>query len=307
MHTLTRADFSNFESSLLQLDQVPQKLYAKSNLTKCEVLSLLNKPAVAIVGTRHPTSYGVFVTQKISTEVCELSLGEVPVVSGFMYGVDHVAHQAVVAGRGKAIAVLGYGFHQLSTRYHVLIQKVLENGGVFLSEYPPELPAQKFMFIARNRIVSALSEVLVVPEASINSGSMHTVRFSLELGQAVASVPGLITNPFAEGTKALLNQGASLVASGSDVLDLSTKFNRFFCHQNCEKVHQQSGKTSQSNDLNSLSQKVLSQLSSSPSSVTEISDFLRVSVAMVGSCLSDLELKGLILQKNGEWMLQYRR
>lgn len=307
MHIFSQEEFAQIKPQLLHVDKPPKQLFTQSELTKAEVKAVLNLPSVAVVGTRRPTSYGIFATQKITTEMCELSAGKVPIVSGFMYGVDQIAHQAAYKAAGTIVAVLAHGFDCTPLRHRRFVQNILDQGGIFVSEYPPELPPQKFMFIARNRIVAALSEVIVVPEAAINSGSMHTVRFGLDLGQNIAAVPGLITNPFADGTKALINQGATLVSSGHEVLELT---------QNLQQVLHQAlpcdlplgeNAVAQVGSRSLLASRILAQLKAQPKSINTLSELLNISLVDASTELSYLELQGLVSQVNGEWVLQYRR
>lgn len=307
IHIFSQSDFKSFCPTLLELDTPLNDLNVLSVHSRQEVLKLLQKPAIAIVGTRRPTSYGEFVTHKITTEICELSSGEIPIVSGFMYGIDQIAHQAAYKAGGKIIAVLAHGFDHIPRRFQRFFEDILQAGGMFISEYPPDLPPQKFMFIARNRIVAALSEVVIVPEAAIKSGSMHTVRYALDVGHSIAAVPGLITNPYAEGTKALINQGAFLVSSGQEVLELAPGLQ--------EVLYGRSDKNSESRFANfekneipvSLSSKIMTQLKVQPRTVNALAELLNMSLVDVSTELSYLELQGHVSQVNGEWMLQYRR
>jgi len=304
MYSFLVDKFKQIKPQLLHVEKPPNQLFIESKLSKSEVVKVLSNPSVAVVGTRRPTSYGIFATQKISTEICELSGGSVPIVSGFMYGIDQVAHQATFKAGGTIVAVLAHGFNCIPRRHARFVQSILNQGGIFVSEYPHDLPPQKFMFIARNRIVAALSEVIVVPEAAILSGSMHTVRYGLDVGHTIAAIPGLITNPYAEGTKSLINQGATLVSSGSEVLELTPNLQKIL-HQSLQLNANAS--TTQVSASNVLTGKILEQLSVQPRSINTLSELLTVSLVDVSTELSKLELQGRISQVNGEWVLQYRR
>jgi DNA processing protein len=307
MYTLSQEEFTQIKPSLVHVDKPPQQLFIESKLTRSQVVEVLARPSVAVVGTRRPTSYGVFATQKITAEICELSSNKVPIVSGFMYGIDQTAHQATYKSGGTIIAVLAHGFSCIPRRHKRFVESILDQGGIFVSEYTPDLPPQKFMFIARNRIVAALSEVIVVPEAAINSGSMHTVRYGLDLGHTIAAVPGLITNPYADGTKTLLNQGATLVSSGQEVLELTCNLQKVLQEIPSIKLTADTKIESQEGTKNTVTSKILAELKAQPRSVNALSELLKISLLDASTELSYLELQGHVSQVNGEWVLQYRR
>ena len=162
---------------------------------------------VAIVGTRKPTAYGRQVTSAIAEQLAER--GAV-VVSGLAYGVDAIAHEAVVKAGGRGIAVLAGGVDKIyPSGHHDLAARLLDTGGAVLSDQPPGTPHMQHLFLARNRLVSGLSDAIVVTEAGLRSGTMNTVRHALEQGRDVYAVPGPITSPMSAGTNALIGQGAT--------------------------------------------------------------------------------------------------
>lgn len=199
-----------YQQRLNKLADVPKKLYYKGNL------NALDLPAVAIVGTRKPSTYGINVTQKFARE---LANRRVAVVSGLALGVDILAHKAVIEAGGVAIAVLPSGLDNIYPfRHRQIANKILESKGILLSEHPEGTPPLKYRFIQRNRIVAALSDGLLVTEASKKSGTLHTASFALDMGISVMAVPGAITNPFAQGTNSLIKTGATLVDDIDDIL-----------------------------------------------------------------------------------------
>lgn len=174
-------------------------------------------PTVAIVGTRRPTTYGQEVGYRLAYDLARQG---VVIVSGLALGTDAIAHRAALDAGGITIAVLAGGLdsmHPKSNRN--LAIEILQKGGALISEYAPgETPFQG-NFIARNRIVTAISDGLLVIEASAKSGTMHTANFALEQGKAVMAVPGNITSPMSQGCNNLIKSGAKLVVKDSDVLD----------------------------------------------------------------------------------------
>ncbi|MBP9700641.1 DNA-protecting protein DprA, partial [Candidatus Woesebacteria bacterium] len=137
-----------------------------------------------------------------------------------MYGVDTVAHLTAVKQKGTTIGVLGYGFGvpYYPREQEKVADAILESGGCLITEYPPWQTPTRYTFPKRNRIVSGLSLGVVVTEAAVKSGSKITARLAAEQGREVFAVPGPIDSPYSEGTKELINLGATLVSSASDIL-----------------------------------------------------------------------------------------
>jgi DNA processing protein len=196
---------------LAALHQRPKKLHAIGN-----VQLLDHQPIVGIVGSRKISNYGREVTSSISRA---LTARGIPIVSGLALGVDSVAHREVVEQNGKTIAVLPTGLRNIYPSSHYgLAMKIIERGGLLISEYPEDAPGLKHQFIERNRLIAALSDVLVITEAAEKSGSLHTAQFALELGITVMAVPGDITSATSKGTNTLIQNGAAPVLSADDIL-----------------------------------------------------------------------------------------
>jgi DNA processing protein len=205
--TLTSKEFPEI---LKNIPQPPQKLYAIGELT-----SLLNLPRVAVVGSRKVTPYGRQVTQNLAYE---LARSGVVIISGLALGVDSIAHEACLEAGGKTIAVLPTSLDNIYPSSHRhLAKRIIENGGALVSEYESGMPGLKQNFIERNRLVSGLSEGVLIPEAAIKSGTLHTANFALDQGKTVMAVPGNITSQTSEGTNNLLKSGAVLVTEIEDI------------------------------------------------------------------------------------------
>ncbi len=175
-------------------------------------------PRIAVVGTRHITPYGRMVTQRFTRELVQAGF---VIVSGFMYGVDAVAHQTAIDSGGQTIAVLGYGLDApfFPSSHAPLAQAIISHGGCLVSEYAAKQRAIPENFPRRNRIVSGLSLGVLVTEAGVKSGSLITARLAVEQGREVFAVPGPIDSPYSEGTKELVNLGAKLVSTIRDIVD----------------------------------------------------------------------------------------
>lgn len=174
--------------------------------------------AVAIVGTRRPTAYGLEVARSLGRA---LAAARVPVVSGMALGIDSAAHEgALDAPAGRTIAVMAGGADRCyPARKAALHRRIAERGAV-ISEMPPGFPPYRWAFPARNRLIAALGAATVVVEAAERSGSLITADLAAELGRPVAAVPGPVTSPVSEGTNLLLKTGCELVRSPQDALDM---------------------------------------------------------------------------------------
>jgi DNA processing protein len=187
---------------------------AQINWTGVNPSNWIDKPKVAIVGSRKASPYGRAVTTKLATE---LAAAGVVIISGLAFGVDIYAHRAALGAGGITAAVLGTPLDQIYPAAHAHIARQITQNGTVLSEYNSNAIGFKSNFVARNRIVSGLADVLLITEAAINSGSLHTARFALEQGKIVMTVPGNINSPTSEGCNNLIKSGAIPVTSADDI------------------------------------------------------------------------------------------
>lgn len=202
----------DYPKRLLDIDEYPLALYYKGNS------SLLKNRGVAVVGTRGASRYGLNVTRDFSMEFARAGLN---VISGFARGVDTMAHKSALDVNGNTIAVVANGLDLCyPAENRALMERVLDNDGLFVSEYRMGTYAAQFNFPERNRIISGLADAVFVPEMRIKSGTMITVNHALEQGKDVFVVPANINQPTAEGSNMLLKQmQGALVLSPEDVLD----------------------------------------------------------------------------------------
>ena len=169
------------------------------------------RKSVAIIGTRKPTRYGTEVTLALAERLAERG---VVIISGLALGVDAMAHEGALKARGLTVAVLAGGVDDPSPRTNYqLAEQILEQGGAILSEYAAGVIPYKDQFLARNRLVSGLSDAIIVTEASIRSGTSNTVSHALQQGRDVYAVPGSITSPMSAGCNHLIAQGAQPIVS----------------------------------------------------------------------------------------------
>jgi len=202
-----------FPPILKEISPCPSRLFVKGNkeLLKDSFLK------IAIVGTRKATSPGLFLAEQFSKRLSEKNI---TIVSGLALGIDQAAHWGCLKARGKTIAVLARGLDSVYPAQHeALADKILENGGLLISEYPLGSPILPHCFLERNRIVSGLSKGVVIIEAPANSGALSTAAHAIEQNREVFVVPGAINNKNYEGSNSLIKQGAHLISSANDVLE----------------------------------------------------------------------------------------
>jgi DNA processing protein len=197
---------------LRNIPNPPKQLYYIGNL-----VPLLSMPRLAVIGSRRVSPYGRGVTQKLAEAAAAKG---VVIVSGLALGVDGIGHQAALDVKGKTIAVLAGGLDIIHpSSHHRMAEEIVWNGGAIISEYPLGTTPYKTNFIARNRIVSGLSDAVLITEAAEKSGTLHTANFALEQGKTVMAVPGNITSLLSAGTNNLIKAGAMPITSPSDILN----------------------------------------------------------------------------------------
>lgn len=206
---------SGYPEALLRLEDAPAALYLRGAQAGPIASGRPWPAAVAIVGARDATAYGLAVARDLGRRLAEAG---VVVLSGLAVGIDAAAHRGAIEAGGLTFAVIGCGTDVDYPRPNARLRgEILENGLV-LGEQAPGTPALAHHFPARNRILAALSMGVVVVEATLRSGSLSTARHALEQGREVFAVPGPVTSPRSRGPHWLLKQGARLVEGVEDVL-----------------------------------------------------------------------------------------
>lgn len=202
---------NNYPLKLKEINDSPLGLFYKGNL------NILKEKSVAIVGTRAATNYGINISKKIASLLAEQNL---VIISGLASGIDTSAHIGAVKS-GKTIAVLGTGV-DIAFPYtnKELYKEILEKGGLIVSEYPPGSPGLPWNFPQRNRIISALSDAVVVIEGDVQSGAMITAKIAIKHGKPLFALPGPIDSPVSNGPNVLIKSGAAeLLTSVNDILE----------------------------------------------------------------------------------------
>ena len=216
--TITTLTYSRIWNGRLDnlTDPPAEKLYARGE--QIETALSLATPTVAIVGARACSDYGAHVARTISRE---LAAAGVTIVSGLARGIDGWAHRGALEAGGRTVAVLGCGIDRDYPRAHAqLAREITENGGGIVSEYEPGVPPAPWRFPARNRIIAALADIVLIVEARERSGALITVDLAMEIGRPIYAVPGETTSLLSAGTNQLIRAGhATLISTAADILD----------------------------------------------------------------------------------------
>lgn len=194
---------------LLEIADPPPLLYARGNV------ELLQRPGLAIVGSRNATAQGERNAEEFAKALSAFGL---TIVSGLALGIDAAAHRGGLAEPGSTIAVLGTGIDLVYPQRNAALAGEIAERGLLISEFPLGTPAAAHNFPRRNRLISGLAGGCLVIEAALASGSLITARLAAEQGREVFAVPGSIHSPFSKGCHALIKSGAKLVESADDVL-----------------------------------------------------------------------------------------
>lgn len=200
-----------FPAQLFEISSPPTVLYVKGQYSL-----LSNNRQIAIIGSRKATAYS---KRAIDVIVPPLIQHGYTVVSGLARGADTLAHRATLDMGGHTIAVLGHGFNYLYPAENRILAKQLAEHHLLLTEYPPYMKPEKWHFPMRNRIISGLSQALVVTEAALKSGTLITTELALEQGKDVFVVPGPIDAMQSRGTNQLLFEGAIPVVNGHQIIE----------------------------------------------------------------------------------------
>lgn len=206
---LVTFDDAEYPARLRQIYDPPLVLYVRGNV------GALAQPGIAMIGTRHPTPYGIGMAERLA---CDLANRGLVIFSGLARGVDTASHRGAVSAKGKTVAVFGTGVDVMYPKENSrLAEQILSLAGALISEFPLETFAAPQNFPIRNRIISGLSSGVLVIEAAEYSGTRITARCALEQNREVFAVPGNVTNKNSWGPNTLIKQGAKLVATWEDV------------------------------------------------------------------------------------------
>ena len=209
-HHLLVIDNPQYPEYLKEIHTPPPLLFVKGNP------EILNDFQIGIVGSRNASRIGTDNTRSFTKHLVEQGF---TITSGLALGIDGVAHQAALDSGGKTIAVVANGLDQVYPKRHIkLAREIVDSGGALISEFPCAVQPRPQYFPRRNRIISGMSQGVLVIEAALKSGSLITARYAMEQGREVFAIPGSIHNPLSKGCHSLIKQGAALVETGEDIL-----------------------------------------------------------------------------------------
>ncbi len=202
----------SYPSNLKHIYDAPKILFYKGNL---DVLK--NNINLAMVGSRKCTQYGVNCAKNISKSLSDVGIN---IISGLAIGIDTYSHIGCLEGKGKTVAVIGSPLDNILPRRNIkLAQKILDDGGLILSEYNIGSAVYPSNYVHRNRILSGISDGVIVVEAAKKSGALITVEYALDQGKNVFSIPGNINSCMSEGCHKIIKEGATLIHSVEDILN----------------------------------------------------------------------------------------
>ncbi len=276
---LTWAD-EDYPVALLGVDAPPPVLYVDGTLDERDAW------AIALVGTRRATAYGREVAHKLATE---LARHGVTLVSGLALGIDTIAHKAALDAGGRTIAVLGSGVDYVYPNQNRGLAREIAQAGAVVSEYALGTRPEANNFPPRNRIISGLSQGVIVVEAGERSGALITAKFAADQGREVFAVPGSILNPGSSGCNQLIQAGAIPLLSIEDVLD-QLNLNRLGERRTEQQVVRQAVPD------DPFEAELLEKISFDPQHVDELVRQFTLPAAQISSLLAIMELKGLIRQ-----------
>jgi DNA processing protein len=247
--------------------------------------------AVAIVGSRHATSYGQSVAERLATSLARAGL---TIVSGLARGIDAAAHRGALAAGGRTIAVLGSGVLSIYPPEHESLASDVTAAGAIVSESPPLCPPMSGAFPQRNRVITGMSLGVIVVEASDRSGALISARHAMEQGREVFAVPGRIDSRMSRGCHRLIRDGAKLVETADDVLEELGPLVAPAIGAAGLAVHVPAELM-----LNELEQKVLTAVSAEPTFVDQVISSSGLPASQVLATLSVLEMRRIIKRAGG--------
>ena len=277
---LLNIEDSSYPAALKEIGDSPIFLYARGDI------KILHQPCIALVGTRNMSIYGKRVVESLVPELVHAGM---VTVSGLAIGIDALCAQETIASGGRTIAVLGHGLGEVYPRVNAaLADKIVEAGGLIVSEFPLDAPPDTYTFPARNRIIAGLSLGTVIAEAGEGSGALITAELSLEYNREVFAVPGQIFDDQFIGCHQLIANGhAKLITCTKDVL------------QELNIIAPDSDHESSYVPQDDTQQAVLDALTTMPQTVTDLVDKSGIDTGTMNAALTMMELSGGVKNVGG--------
>jgi DNA processing protein len=270
-------DDKKYPKLLKEIYTPPHLIYYKGELGEN------NEFNIAVVGARKYTTYGKMAAERIAEDLAQNNL---TIVSGLALGIDALAHGATLKVNGRAIAVLGSGLdkqniYPSSNRY--LADKIIDSGGVLISEFPIGTAPLKHHFPQRNRIISGLSLGALIIEAGEKSGALITANYALEQNREVFAVPGSIYSPTSHGTNELIKKGARVVTSANDIIE-TLDLAQITTYIDNKKIIPETPEE----------KKLLNHLAKEPMHINDLIRLTKLDTNVINSTLTIMEMKGMV-------------
>jgi DNA processing protein len=291
-HVLIQTDEA-YPELLRQIYDPPIVLYVKGALTAKD------KNAVALVGSRLTTHYGVEVARKLAYQLAYIG---VTVISGGARGIDTAAHQGALSAKGRTVAVLGTGINLVFPPENAELFERIAATGAVITQFPFNRTADKQSFPIRNRIVAGMTLGTVVVEANLTSGALITANMAVDFGRQLFAVPGRIDSPRSKGCHDLIKKGAKLCESAEDIL---SEFEYLFPATNRLPSPHETGFLP-ALDLSENEQKAYDALGEEESSIDEVIRRCGLPPSTVSVALLSLEMKRLVKQLPGKLFVRNR-
>ncbi|MFH1189444.1 MAG: DNA-processing protein DprA [Candidatus Omnitrophota bacterium] len=286
---------AEYPELLKNIHRPPKQLYVNGRLLETDEV------AVAIVGSRRASLYGLEMSEKFGYE---LAIRGVTVVSGMAVGIDTAAHRGALKAKGRTIAVMGSGHNRIYPPQNKKMYEEIARSGAVVTEYEDDIEPLAYNFPQRNRIISGLSLGIVVVEAAKDSGALITASLAAEQGREVFALPGKISSGTSSGTNALIKDGAVLVQSVDDILEEL----RLHEIKPVEPGGEPDAKGNIArmtkayiyNSLTDKERKIYKEISDEPAYIDDIVAKAGIGPADASKVLLDLQLKKLILEVPGK-------
>ena len=278
----------NYPERLAEIEDAPIILYCLGNP------NIENEHNISVVGTRRPTPYAIDFTNKLIKDLSEY-FPDLCVISGLAYGVDAQSHKKALENKVKTVAVVAHGLNMIYPASHRdLARNIIRAGGAIVSEYPFGVNPYKPHFLARNRIVAALSDVTVVVESAIKGGAISTANFAFSYSREVMALPGRITDENSSGCNLLIRkQKASLISNAADLIE-TTGWQPLNLNIN---PRQRNLFPELEGDFKIIYE--LLKFSNEPLQADKICNLANLSASTVLSVLGELEFDGIVIRHPG--------
>ena len=287
-------DDKKYPYMLSQIYNPPMTLYYKGDLFCCNL-----EKTVAFVGSRRASFNGKEGVRKV---IRDLAGTDICIVSGLASGIDSISHESAIANNLKTIGVIASGFDFTYPKENKHLYEQIENGcGAVVTEYYPTFEPIKFRFPQRNRIVTGLSYGTVVGEAALKSGALISANLTLEQGRELMCIPGAINNTNTEGVYKLIKDGANIVTTGDDILNILNWERKSEVNLSNMNLHQDlSQNLPQDSPLSSVQKLIFDIIGVEPRSFDEIQGVTKLDTESLLTTLTMMEIEGLVEKTEGD-------